>query len=88
MISFKTKIKYQGNTEPLDNNNIQEKYFEINNGSYIVQLFNRNILIGQIKAEQQTMGLNKNLQKKTNECEIMNKSLNAQHAEIYKLHTW
>lgn len=35
--------------------------------------------------EQQTMGLNKNLQKKTNECEIMNKSLNAQHAEIYKL---
>ena len=83
-ISIKTKIKYQGNTEPLDNNSIQENYFDksecniserlkaykIKNGFYIAHLSNQNILIGQIKAEAENLlKEKKSLEKSSNNFE-------------------
>ena len=82
----KTKIKYQENTKPLDNNNIQEKYFDksecniserlkaykIKNGFYFAHLFNQNILIGQIKAKAENLlKEKKSLEKSPEENKLM-----------------
>ena len=80
------------------------KALEIENGSFLSQVLNKNCLITQLKIEienlskenksleksnrtleQQTAVLGKNLQKKSNEYEILQKSMNAQNVEISKL---
>ena len=110
----KTKIKYQENTELVENH-VPEKYcecnesekikaLEIENGAYISQLSKQNNLLAELKTkvenlltenkslekssksfEQQTIVLSVSLEKKRNECEILQKSLNAQHDKICKL---